>query len=304
MIGIDGDAAMVERARDAGLYDRSFGFVSAFATDMVDLLAPEPGERIVDLGCGTGTLTAAIAARGADVIGIDGDAAMVERARALHPAHSPSSTLDGRFDFAIEGQADAVFSNAALHWMKEAPARGHRLAVAQAVARSELPAGASSPRWARTATCASSPTRSSRRSPRKACRPSRGRLPLVLPAHEPLRRPAGGRRLRRDAVHYFARPTPLDDCPNGLADWIVLCSAVNFTDAAPPGRAQAVAERTVACSPASASAWTAAGSRTTHARFVAKPRRRIVANESDRPARMPATDAGIRSLSARSSARV
>ena len=41
-------------AWDAGLYDRSFGFVSAFATDMVELLAPEPGERIVDLGCGTG----------------------------------------------------------------------------------------------------------------------------------------------------------------------------------------------------------------------------------------------------------
>ena len=91
-------------AWDAGLYDRSFGFVSAFATDMVDLLAPEPGERIVDLGCGTGTLTADIAARGADVMGIDGDAAMVERARALHPALT-FEHADGR-DFAIEGQAE------------------------------------------------------------------------------------------------------------------------------------------------------------------------------------------------------
>ena len=69
-------------AWDAGLYDRSFGFVSAFATDMVELLAPEPGERIVDLGCGTGTLTAAIAARGADVIGIDGDTRRWSNVRA------------------------------------------------------------------------------------------------------------------------------------------------------------------------------------------------------------------------------
>ena len=121
-------------AWDAGLYDRSFGFVSAFATDMVDLLAPEPGERIVDLGCGTGTLTAAIARRGADVIGIDGDAAMVERARALHPTLA-FGHADGR-DFAIEGQADAVFSNAALHWMKEAPAQ-----VIACVARALRPGG-------------------------------------------------------------------------------------------------------------------------------------------------------------------
>ena len=101
---------------------------------MVELLAPEPGERIVDLGCGTGTLTAAIAARGADVIGIDGDKAMVERARALHPTLT-FEHADGR-DFAIEGHADAVFSNAALHWMKEAPPQ-----VIACVARALKPGG-------------------------------------------------------------------------------------------------------------------------------------------------------------------
>ena len=119
---------------DAGLYDRSFGFVAAFGSDMLDLLAPEAGERIVDLGCGTGTLTAAIAERGAEVIGIDGDAAMVERARALHP-HLAFEHADGR-DFAIPGAADAVFSNAALHWMKEEPAQ-----VIACVARALRPGG-------------------------------------------------------------------------------------------------------------------------------------------------------------------
>ena len=42
-------------------------------------------------------------------------------------------------------------------------------------------------------------------------------------------------------LRYFARPTPLDDCPNGLADWIAMFGG-NFTDAAPPGRVPAVIE--------------------------------------------------------------
>ena len=224
-------------AWDAGLYDRSFGFVSAFATDMVDLLAPEPGERIVDLGCGTGTLTAAIAARGADVIGIDGDAAMVERARALHPDLA-FEHADGR-DFAIEGQADAVFSNAALHWMKEAPPE-----VIACVARALRPGGRfvaemGAHRNVRIITDALYQALAEEGVPADA---------VDFPWYFPRTSRYVG--LLEDGgfdvtqLHYFARPTPLDDCPNGLADWIVMFGR-NFTDAAPPGRAQAVAERTV-----------------------------------------------------------
>ena len=225
-------------AWDAGLYDRSFGFVSAFATDMVDLLAPEPGERIVDLGCGTGTLTAAIAARGAEVIGIDGDAAMVERARALHPALG-FEHADGR-DFAIQGHADAVFSNAALHWMKEDPP-----AVIACVARALRPGGRfvaemGAHRNVRTITDALY-----RALAEEGVAAESVDFPWYFPrtSHYVGLLEDGGFDVTQ--LYYFARPTPLDDCPNGLADWIAMFGR-NFTDAAPPGRVPAVIDRTIA----------------------------------------------------------
>ena len=84
---------------------------------MIDLLAPRPGERILDLGCGTGHLTAKIAETGAEVVGIDASSAMVEEARRLYP-HIRFEVADAR-DFAFDEPFDAVFSNAVLHWVKE-----------------------------------------------------------------------------------------------------------------------------------------------------------------------------------------
>lgn len=119
---------------DARAYDESFRFVSDHAGNLVALLDPQPGERILDLGCGTGLLAAAIAARGASVTGLDRDAAMIEAARARFPA-SDHPTLefalgDGEAleEAPLAGPFDAVFSNAALHWMTrpEAVLRGLR----------------------------------------------------------------------------------------------------------------------------------------------------------------------------------
>ena len=227
-----------EATWDAGLYDRSFGFVSDFATDMVDLLVPEPGERIVDLGCGTGKLTAAIAAHGADVIGIDGDEAMVERARALHP-HLAFQHADGR-DFAIEGRADAVFSNAALHWMKEDPP-----GVIGCVARALRPGGRfvaemGAYRNVRIITDALYQALAEEGVPAEAIE-----FPWYFPrtSHYVGLLEDGGFDVTQ--LRYFARPTPLDDCPNGLADWIDMFGR-NFTEAAPPGRVPAVIDRAVA----------------------------------------------------------
>jgi trans-aconitate methyltransferase len=66
-------------------YDGSFGYVSTQGAPLVDLLDPQCGERVLDLGCGTGLLTAQIAARGASVLGIDGSSAMIEKALAQYP---------------------------------------------------------------------------------------------------------------------------------------------------------------------------------------------------------------------------
>jgi SAM-dependent methyltransferase len=100
---------------DARTYDERFGFVSDYGAGLVEVLHPRPGERVVDLGCGTGRLAAQIADSGADVQGLDADAAMVERARAEHPGIA-FRLADAR-TFTVDRPVDAVFSNAALHWV-------------------------------------------------------------------------------------------------------------------------------------------------------------------------------------------
>lgn len=103
-----------QAAWDPALYAANAGFVPALGNVALDWLDARPGERVLDLGCGDGVLTLKIAALGALVEGIDGDAAMVAAARGkgLEARH-----LDAR-QLADVGQFDAVFSNATLHWIR------------------------------------------------------------------------------------------------------------------------------------------------------------------------------------------
>jgi trans-aconitate methyltransferase len=101
---------------NASDYAANARFVADLAAPVVELLKPLPGERILDLGCGDGALTAAIAATGATVVGVDGAADMVRAARARG---LDARVADGQ-RLAFEGEFDAVFSNAALHWMPDA----------------------------------------------------------------------------------------------------------------------------------------------------------------------------------------
>ena len=137
---------------NAAEYDAKHAFVYEKAKGLVDLLAPKAGERILDLGCGTGALTAEIAARGAEVLGVDRSEEMIAQARKKFPAlrfevmdarelrfstdaaqgencdeaaaktekqipHTAKTAgiRDDRF-----GRFDAVFSNAVLHWIPQA----------------------------------------------------------------------------------------------------------------------------------------------------------------------------------------
>lgn len=105
---------------DASLYESKHAFVWKHGAPVLELLAPQPGEQILDLGCGTGQLTAQIAAAGAEVMGIDKAASMIEQARANYP-DLRFEVADGS-NFSFAEPFDAVFSNAAIHWMRE-PAR-------------------------------------------------------------------------------------------------------------------------------------------------------------------------------------
>jgi trans-aconitate methyltransferase len=100
---------------DPALYDGAHSFVWKAGADLVVLLDPRPGERVLDLGCGTGHLTQQIAASGASVTGMDSSPAMIEQARRAYP-DIPFEIGDG-MAFRVPDPVDAVFSNAALHWM-------------------------------------------------------------------------------------------------------------------------------------------------------------------------------------------
>jgi SAM-dependent methyltransferase len=110
---------MAEIARQqwsAERYAEAAHFVPALGEPALELLAPVAGERILDLGCGDGVLTEKIAAAGATVVAVDAAPDMVAaaRARGLDAREMAGQHL------AFEGEFDAVFSNAALHWMQPA----------------------------------------------------------------------------------------------------------------------------------------------------------------------------------------
>ncbi len=100
---------------EAERYAREARFVADLGMPVVELLAPRAGERILDLGCGDGALTEKLAALGAEVIGVDAAADLLRaaQARGLDVRRMDGHALE------FENEFDAVFSNAALHWMLE-----------------------------------------------------------------------------------------------------------------------------------------------------------------------------------------
>lgn len=99
---------------DPAQYGKNARFVSDLGMPVVDLLSPQPGENILDLGCGDGALTVKLVELGCHVVGVDSSPEMIAAARSLGlSAH----VMDGQ-SLRFTHEFDAVFSNAALHWMK------------------------------------------------------------------------------------------------------------------------------------------------------------------------------------------
>ena len=200
---------------DAARYDSSFAFVTEHGKYLIDLLGPVPGERIVDLGCGTGALTAEIAAHGAAVLGLDSSAQMIAKARADYPGLA-FELADGH-DFSVAEPQHAVFSNAALHWMSRDPD-----AVIARVRASLVPGGRFVAEFGAAGNCAKvlAATRAVW---------ARHGVELAVPWYFPspaehaARLERGGFTVRM--LRYFDRPSLLDRCPDGIADWLRMFGA-------------------------------------------------------------------------------
>src|ERR1035441_5817280 len=192
---------------DPALYQDKHAFVWQYGRDLIGLLAPRSGERILDVGCGPGQLTAQIAAAGAEVTGIDSSPAMIAEARKNYPELRFELTDAGRM--AYDRQFHAVFSNAALHWVRDAEA------AAAGMARALEPGGRLVVELGGKGNVQQLRDAISRALDRNLPPPDPGE-PVVLSGDRRVRRHAGAPRPRRELRRAFRPSDAARGWPGGL----------------------------------------------------------------------------------------
>jgi ubiquinone/menaquinone biosynthesis C-methylase UbiE len=100
---------------NAAAYETNASFVSELASEVVAWLNPQPGERILDVGCGDGTLAQQLLQRGVEVVGVDPSEPLLEAARS----RGVDARLGDAQTLPFEAEFDAVFTNAVLHWVPD-----------------------------------------------------------------------------------------------------------------------------------------------------------------------------------------
>ncbi len=209
---------------NAELYDEKHSFVWKMAAGLLELLEAKPGERILDLGCGTGHLTAKIAATGAKVVGIDRSPEMIQQAREQYPSLQ-FEVMDAR-EITFSEPFDAVFSNATLHWVTE-PER----AIA-GIAKNLRPGGRFVAEFG---------GKGNVRELMAAIERAWSRLGLSGPNPNPWYYPSIAEYaglleqygLEVTYANLFERPTPLEDGERGLRNWLTMFAGA-FLDKLPP----------------------------------------------------------------------
>jgi len=214
------------------LYEARHSFVWQMGQGLLQLLEPKQGERILDLGCGTGQLTARIAESGSETTGLDSSPDMIGQARQNYPALR--FILADASEMRFTEEFDAIFSNAALHWMLDAQKvanamahalkRGGRLVAELGgkgnIGRIEEALHAVLPRY-------------------------NGGMPLAAKTYFPSMAAYSGvlesAGFEVRAAQLFDRPTPLEG-GDGMANWLRQFSWYNFEPIAAQQREQALAE--------------------------------------------------------------
>jgi trans-aconitate 2-methyltransferase len=213
---------MIKNNWNTALYEDKHAFVWQYGEDLLQLLNPKQKERILDLGCGTGQLTEKIATSGAVVMGIDNAPAMISKAKQNYP-HLQFDVADAR-NFQVEQPLDAVFSNAALHWIKEPDA------VINCVYQALKPGGRFVAEFGGKGNVQAIIT---------ALETALEQIGISQPqALNPWYYPSIGEYATRLEKHgfdvnyavLFARPTPLADAEAGMANWIQMFATAYFTE--------------------------------------------------------------------------
>ncbi|HKS95890.1 MAG TPA: methyltransferase domain-containing protein [Terriglobia bacterium] len=197
---------------NARLYDAKHAFVWERATDLLQLLEPGANERILDLGCGTGHLAAKIASSCSLVIGIDSSPAMIAEAKQNYPALA-FEVADAR-DFQFGDPFDAVFSNAALHWIKP-PER-----VVECVRNALKPGGRFVAEFGGKGNVRYLVDAFSRSLELIGCAPKEDPNPWYFPSVGEYSALLEQRGFEVAYAALFDRPTPLEDGEHGIRNWI------------------------------------------------------------------------------------
>ena len=192
---------------NAGEYQAKAGFVADLGMPVLRLLQPEAGEHILDLGCGDGSLTDMLRQQNCIVVGVDSSEDMVSCARARG---LDARRMDGQ-NLRFTRQFDAVFSNAALHWMQQTDA------VIHGVAKSLKPGGRFVGEFGGHGNIAAIVTAFKSVLPDYGCPNVTDVLPWYFPSVEEYRQKLiqGGFRIR--SMELIPRPTRLDV---SLGDWL------------------------------------------------------------------------------------
>lgn len=199
--------SFIELQWDAERYQDQHSFVYKYGSSLLKVLDPKANERILDIGCGTGELTNEIQSLGAFVIGVDADAQMIQKAKSQFP--NCNFIVGDARTVALDEPLDAVFSNAALHWVPEADR------VVAAISRALKPGGrfvAELGGKGNVKSICQYLERAVGSSKNPWYFPSISEYSTILESHG----------LEVTFANLYDRPTPLNDGEAGLRNWILM----------------------------------------------------------------------------------